>query len=83
MSPDVKQKQIERAVLEMVIDLHPDHLTPPELVLKVAGARDPSEGETILHAIRDLRGSGLLRYIGEVVAPTHAALRVAALLVWP
>lgn len=74
-------KQIERAVLETIVGLHPDHLTPPELVLRVAGAHDPSEKETILHAIRDLRRSGLLRYIGDVVVPTHAALRASALLI--
>jgi hypothetical protein len=81
MSLDVKQ--IERAVLEMVVNLHPDHLTPSELVLKVAGDRDPSEGKAILRAVHDLRRSGLLRLIGDVVAPTHAALRAAALLIWP
>jgi hypothetical protein len=74
-------KQIERAVLETIIGLHPDHLTPPELVLKVAGVQDPSERETILHAIRDLRRSGLLRCIGDVVVPTHAALYAAALFI--
>jgi len=77
-----ERKQIERAVLEEVLELHPDHLTPSELVLKMSAGPDRSEGEAIEYAIRDLNGSGLLRYIGEVIAPTHAALRVAALLIW-
>lgn len=71
------QKQVERAVLEEVIDLHPDHLTPSELVLKMSGERD--EDEELRDAIRDLEGSGLVRRIGGVVAPTHAALRAATL----
>jgi len=74
------QAQIERAVLEMVFELHPDQLTTDELVLKVAGHRDPTEPNNIRDAIRDLISSGLLRNIDEVVAPTHAALRTAALL---
>jgi hypothetical protein len=77
-----EQKQIERAVLEEVLELHPDHLTPTELVLKMSAGPDRSEGEAIEHAIRDLSGSGLLRYVGEVIAPTYAALRVAALVIW-
>ena len=75
------QQQVERAVLEVVIELHPDHLTPSELVLKVAGERD--ESEEIRHAIHDLKGCGLFRFTGEVVEPTHAALRAFALLTGP
>jgi hypothetical protein len=74
---------VERVVLEEVLALHPDHLTISELVLKVAADRDQSEGEEIRHAIRDLRASGLLRYVDDVVEPTYAALRTAALLLSP
>jgi hypothetical protein len=81
MSLDEEPIQVERAVFEEILDLHPDHLTIPELVLRVAADRDGSEDEAIAHAIRDLRASGLLRYVGDVVAPTHAALRGAALLI--
>lgn len=76
-----RSRQVERAVLEIVVDLHPDHLTRSELALMVGGDRDHLEGEAIQHAIRDLRRSGLLRYIGDVVAPTHAALCAVTLLV--
>lgn len=75
--------QVERAVLEEVLNLHPDHLTIHELVLKIGADRDVLDGETIRHAIRDLRASGLLRYVGDVVAPTYAALRAAFLLLRP
>lgn len=46
---------------------------------------DELEVETIEHAIRSLRGSGLLRYRNDdrVVEPTHAALCAAALLLAP
>lgn len=82
-SPDRDIRQLERAVLEVVLELHPDHLTIPELVLKVAADRDQEEGEDVRLAIRDLRGSGLLRYVGELVVPTHAALRAFEILLWP
>jgi hypothetical protein len=82
-SPDGETRQIERAVLEIVLELHPDHLTIPELVLKVAADRDQAEGEDVRLAVRDLRGSGLLRYVDGLVVPTHAALRAFELLLWP
>lgn len=81
MSVNDEHTHVARAVLEVVFDLHPDHLTIPELALKLsADPGDRLEGETIAHAIRDLRGSGLLRHVGDVVVPTHAALRATALL---
>jgi hypothetical protein len=67
-------------VLLTVLELHPEHLTVAELVSKVAGDREPSEGEPIKQAISDLRGSRLLRYTGDVVEPTHAAVRASELL---
>jgi hypothetical protein len=81
--PDGEARQIERAVLEIVLELHPDHLTVPELVLKVAADRDQVEGEDVRLAVRDLRASGLLRYVGDLVVPTHAALRAFAILLAP
>lgn len=79
-SPSHRPTQIEQVVLEMVLELHPNHLTADELILEVAGERDPTEPDYIRNAIRDLKGSGLLRYIDEGVAPTHAALRAGTLL---
>ncbi len=74
-------RKVKRGVLEVVIDLDPNHLTPSELVLKMTGERD--ESEVIRHAIRDLKGCGLLRLNGEVVEPTHAALCAFELLTGP
>jgi hypothetical protein len=72
---------IERAVLEVVVDLHPDHLAVPELVLRMAADDDHSEDEEIREAIRELRRAGLFRYIDGVVAPTHTALHATELLI--
>jgi hypothetical protein len=70
-------RQVELAVLHEVIDLHPEHLTPAGLVLKMSGERD--EEKEIREAIRELEGSGLLRSDDGVIAPTDAALRAHAL----
>jgi hypothetical protein len=71
-------KQVELAVLLEVIEVDPDHLTPAELVLRLSGERD--KGEELRNAIRELKGSGLLRCVGDTIAPTDAALHAAALL---
>lgn len=62
----------------MVVELHPDHLTPSKLARKMSGERD--EGEQLRDAIHELKVSSLFRCDGNAVAPTHAALRAAALL---
>ena len=76
-------EQVELAVLEETIELHPQRLTVEELALRVVvDPNDDWEVETIADAIRDLRRSGLLRYRNDdrVVELTHTALRAAALL---
>jgi hypothetical protein len=70
-------RQIELAVLIEVIELHPDHLTPEELVLRLSGKRN--EEEELNSAIRGLKDAGLLRDAGDAVAPTGAALCAAVL----
>ena len=66
----------------MVLDLHPEHLTVAELVLKLARDRELSDEMRIPEAIRDLRASGLLGQSEDVVRPTHAAVRMADLCAW-
>lgn len=75
--------EFEQAALNEIVELHPEHLTIPELILRIA--RDPEDEvteEKIRHAVRELRRSGLARYRDEdeVVEPTHAALRAFELL---
>jgi hypothetical protein len=73
---------VERAILEVVIDLHPVCLTLAELSLRIAGdPRDRREIDTITRAVRGLRESGLLLDgHHERVEATPAALRAASLL---
>jgi hypothetical protein len=76
MSIEDQDRLLEQGVLTMILSLHPEHLTTAELVLKVAGDQEPLGEESIRQAIRDLKGSGLLRRVGDVVQPTHAAIRM-------
>lgn len=59
----------QSVVLSRVLDLHPTHLSIPDLVGDLEGSGDAYE-----RAIRDLTGVGLLRCPGCVVEPTEAAL---------
>lgn len=70
--------QVELAVLNEVIELHPDHLTPSELVLKISGERD--EETELRKAICELKDSGLVQCSGDAVVPTPAALHAHTLL---
>ena len=80
--PKYNPELVERAILEVVIDLHPASLTAAELSMRIAGdPKDRREIDTITCAVRDLRGSGLLQDgHDERVEPTPAALRAASLL---
>jgi hypothetical protein len=82
MSAGGENGLVEHAVLMAILELHPEHLTASELVLKVAGEGGQAEREEIRQAIRDLRGSSLLRYTGDVVEPTHAAVRAGEVFAW-
>lgn len=82
-SPRYDPELVERAILEEVLNLHPQRLTVGELSLRIAGdTEDSLEIETAVEATHSLRASGLVRYRSDdlVVEPTHAALRAAALL---
>jgi hypothetical protein len=72
------ERELERTVLTEVVQLHPELLTIPELILRtVSDPQDEPMKEKIGLAARELRRSGLVRYRNddEVVEPTHAALR--------
>lgn len=67
--------QDQGVVLEHVLDLHPTHLTIPELVREItAGSGGFKEGDNVECAVRDLTGVGLLHCPGGIVMPTRAAL---------
>jgi hypothetical protein len=66
---------VEQALLSEIIALHPDHLTPEELVRWMNIKSSTACRIAILDALLALTRSGLARQSGEVVEPTHAALR--------
>jgi hypothetical protein len=73
---------VEAVILEVVAELHPQHLTARGLSLQiVSDADDDREVETAVQAIRNLREFGLLvDRDDEIVEPTQAALRACTLL---
>jgi hypothetical protein len=76
-----EDEDVESAVLQLLLDLHPTRLTLFELRRELGGdhegfvARDAAE-----RAVRDLAAAGLLHRSEEFVAPTRAALRFSELL---
>jgi hypothetical protein len=74
---------VEQAVLSEIVFLHPDHLTTDELVLKMEEGPSGTGCIAILDSLQALKRSGLVRLNGEVVEPTYAALRAAAIFGCP
>jgi hypothetical protein len=75
--------ELERTVLTEVVQLHPELLTIPELILRVVSdPQDEPMKEKVGQAARELRRSGLVRYRDddEVVEPTHVVIRAYELL---
>jgi hypothetical protein len=79
MSIEDEDRLLEHGVLTMVLELHPEHLTSAELELKINGYQE-TLADSFRQAIRNLKGSGLLRPDSDVVEPTHAAVRMNELL---
>lgn len=79
----IEDLQLEGALLHLIVDLHPDHLTGEELVLKMAldPRKDDGQAEKVEFALDGLLRSGLVRDGGGTIAPTHAALRCVELLI--
>ncbi|HKB52010.1 MAG TPA: hypothetical protein VKC63_11375 [Solirubrobacterales bacterium] len=71
--------QVENVVLLQIATLHPDHLTPEELIVRLEDPSDTGRA-AILNAIGALKRSGLVRLTGEVVEPTYAAVRAVEIL---
>jgi hypothetical protein len=70
----------ESAVLRMLLELHPAHLTMEELVREVGGDRGFAERDAIERAVRDLAAAGLLHRGEPFVEPTRAAMRFSELV---
>ncbi|HEU4944985.1 MAG TPA: hypothetical protein VFT10_07455 [Solirubrobacterales bacterium] len=59
---------VQRAVLTLVLDAHPDPLTIPAIASEI------DQGDAGERAIRELVGVGLLECSGITVRPTAAAI---------
>jgi hypothetical protein len=85
--PDIHPKydlpKVEAVILEVAAELHPEHLSAGELVLRIVDDPDDSrEVETAALAIRNLREFGVFRDRNdEIIEPTQAVLRAVALLI--
>lgn len=77
--PEQRHLWVEHAVLSEIIILHPDHLTSEELVVRMEDVPSNTDRVAILDTLQSLQRSGLIRINGEVVEPTYAALRAAAI----
>jgi len=78
-SPSDEDALIEGALLHLVLDLHPDHLSPDELVREMAVDPARTEDDAVRRAIGSLTRAGLVRLEGTVISPTHPARRFAQL----
>jgi hypothetical protein len=78
-SPEERDLWVEHSLLSEIIVLHPDHLTSEELVVRMEDGPSNTDRIAILDTLQALRRSGLVRLNGEVVEPTFAALRAAAI----
>jgi hypothetical protein len=73
--------EIEAAVLQQILALHPTMITVNELLRELGGGADePTKLDAIERAVRDLVATGLLHRSGDFVVPTRAALRFEQLL---
>ena len=77
-APASEDLRTERVVLSFLLDEHPTRLTTTELAFAL-DAKDFAEKDAIARAVQRLIGVGLLRVDADLVAPTRAALRFAAL----
>jgi hypothetical protein len=73
---------VETVILEVVAELHPEHLSTGGLLRRIVSDPDDArEIETGVQAIRNLQEFGLFaNRDDEIVEPTPAALRACALL---
>lgn len=73
-------QQIERALLDLLLEYHPGTLSMEEVVRYLTvGSDEPSEQDTIRVAARELVQVGLACQVGPFLTPTLAAVRFRAL----
>jgi len=75
-----EDENVEAAVLQQLLDLHPTHLTVAELIRELTGENAGfAERDSVERAVRSLSATGLLHEAEDFVAPTRAALRFSEL----
>jgi predicted transcriptional regulator len=76
-----EDEDVESAVLQQLLDLHPTGLTLDELAREFGAKHsDFATHDAVERAVRDLSAAGLLHKGEEFVVPTRAALRFNELL---
>jgi hypothetical protein len=80
LSPREQDRNVESAVLAIVIERHPSSVSVAEVVdeMTTVGAA-PGRAEATRRAIAELARVGLLQRRGEALEPTRASLRWAEL----
>lgn len=78
-SPQEQDLRVENDVLLEIVTLHPDHLTSEEMVVRMEDDPSDTGRVAILDSLQELKRSGLIRFSGDVVEPTYAALRATAI----
>lgn len=75
-----EDENVEAAVMQQLLDLHPARLTLAELVREMSGEHASfAERDSVERAVRNLSATGLLHEAEGFVAPTRAALRFSEL----
>jgi hypothetical protein len=82
-APNERSLRLEGSLLAEIIDLHPDHLSQDELIVRMEDCPTGTDRIAILDTLRELKRSGLVRLNGEVVEPTFPALRTAEIFGCP
>ena len=80
MSPAEREDQVEHAVLMLLLDHHPAHLTEEDIVHEIADDPDTfGDRDEVLVAIRGLTRAQLVHRAGKFFFATYPAARFAGL----
>jgi len=75
-----EDENVEAAVLQQLLDLHPTPLTLAELIRELGGEHAGfAERDAVERAVRHLSATGLLHESEDFVVPTRAAMRFSEL----
>jgi len=78
--PALDPARTEQGLFELILELHPEHLTADELIREFTQNEGRSEANDARDALDSLRRSGLIRRVDAVISPTRAAVCAGQLL---